>query len=484
MTSEKLPEWIADLTDKVSSDKDLRLWIQEQKPPDLKSLVELAEAYQTAHKNVGKGNDKQSSRFSEETTDLNQTKGHITPDCTLRNKPQFRVGDHKRGKIALCLDKRGQTGPCSTGDEYASDPVLDPSSGPCQAVQTRAQKIKQSEEEMRIEKNTEKYSDDLPLTEPFQIINSDSNFQMCTRQELIDAQKSDHTLDTIISYITDDSDEQSYFTIRSDILYRIFRTYSRKTISLIVDPQKFRKTVLTLECQRRVQKGRVSQHPMDEPFQRIAIDFVGPLPLTENKNKYVLVCMDYSARYLEAFPLANQEAATVAVTLIQLFSRVCIAKELSTDQGSNVMSDLMVQEEWEEPTNSDNSVLGYVLETTENLRQMTELARQNAKEAKQKKKTYYDKKSRTRNLKVGEKVLVLLPTHTSKLRASLKGPYVITDKISLVDYTIKMKGTTEKIFHINMLKLWYDRSDDLASSNSNVLACLDTISSLIVLMMK
>lgn len=109
---------------------------------------------------------------------------------------------------------------------------------------------------------------------------------------------------------------------------------------------------------------------------------------------------------------------------------------------------------------------------------MTELARQNEIEAKRKQKTYYDKKSRTRNLEVGQKVLVLLPTHTSKLLASWKGPYVITDKISPVDYKIKMKGTTEKVFHINMLKLWYERSDDLESSKTEVLACLDIISSL------
>ncbi|CAC5401482.1 unnamed protein product [Mytilus coruscus] len=82
---------------------------------------------------------------------------------------------------------------------------------------------------------------------------------------------------------------------------------------------------------------------MDEPFQRIAIDFVGPLPLTENKNRYVLVCMNYATRYPEAFPLANQEAETVDDTFIQLFSRVDVAKELLTDQGSNFMSDLMVQ---------------------------------------------------------------------------------------------------------------------------------------------
>ncbi|CAC5401084.1 unnamed protein product [Mytilus coruscus] len=432
--------------------------VDRHTPPDLKSLVELAEAYQTAHKDVGKGNDKgqSSSDFQKKqqsksngnnqgqykletrTCFVCNRKGHIAPGCNLRNKQQ--------GKIGLCLDKSGQIEPCSIVDENASGMTIRLPGVSCDEVKTNK----------------------VPgLDIVF--------FKICTRQELIDAQKSDHTLDIIRSYITNDSDEQSYFT------------YYRSCP----------------ECQRGVQKGRVSKSPlisippMDEPFQRIAKDFVGPLPLTENKNRYVLVCMDYATRYPEAFPLANQEAETVADTLIQLFSRVGVAKELFTDQGSNFMSDLMVQvshhllydrhvrgplailkEEWEEPTDSDNSVLSYVLETRENLQHMTDLARQNEIEAKRKQKTYYDKKSRTRNLEVGQKVLVLLPTHTSKLLASWKGPYVITDKISLVDYKIKMKGTTEKIFHTNMLKLWYDRTDDLESSKTEVLACLDIISSL------
>jgi hypothetical protein len=29
---------------------------------------------------------------------------------------------------------------------------------------------------------------------------------------------------------------------------------------------------------------------MDDPFQRIALDFVGPLPMTDSKNRFILVC--------------------------------------------------------------------------------------------------------------------------------------------------------------------------------------------------
>ncbi|CAC5396726.1 unnamed protein product [Mytilus coruscus] len=205
MTSEKLPEWMADLIDKGEpastcfdlykrmqvaeraekaadrdmrksemdnsyrlrelelrekysrlSDEDSRLYdkiktailvryeltseaYRENKPPDLKSLVEPAEAYQTAHKDVGKGNDKgQSSsdfqmkpqsksngnnrgQYKRETRTcfVCNRKGHIAPDWVLRNKSQFKEVEHKQDKLALCLEKREQTGPCSTVDEYA-----------------------------------------------------------------------------------------------------------------------------------------------------------------------------------------------------------------------------------------------------------------------------------------------------------------------------------------------------------------------------
>ena len=80
---------------------------------------------------------------------------------------------------------------------------------------------------------------------------------------------------------------------------------------------------------------------MDEPFQRIALDFVGPLPMTDSKNRFILVCVDYATKYPETIALRDQEASTVSNALISLFSRVGIPKEMLTDQGSNFMSELM-----------------------------------------------------------------------------------------------------------------------------------------------
>ena len=57
-------------------------------------------------------------------------------------------------------------------------------------------------------------------------------------------------------------------------------------------------------------------------MQIVATDSLGPLPLTSNGNCYLLVATDYFTRWVEAYPIPNQEAVTVATKLTQeLFFR-------------------------------------------------------------------------------------------------------------------------------------------------------------------
>ena len=49
----------------------------------------------------------------------------------------------------------------------------------------------------------------------------------------------------------------------------------------------------------------------------MATDILGPLPQMPNGNKYVLVVSDYFTCWCEAFPIPNQEATTVANTLVE-----------------------------------------------------------------------------------------------------------------------------------------------------------------------
>ena len=64
---------------------------------------------------------------------------------------------------------------------------------------------------------------------------------------------------------------------------------------------------------------------------------------------------------------------------------------------------------------------------------------------------------RLREFEVGDTVLVLLPTSTSKLLVKWQGPYQITKLVGLVNYRVDMHDRRKRfrIFHFNMLKLFY-----------------------------
>ena len=90
-----------------------------------------------------------------------------------------------------------------------------------------------------------------------------------------------------------------------------------------------------------LQAEMISMPLIDNPFQRIAMDVVGPLPRSRSGNKYILTISDYATRYPEAIPLPSTEASWTAKELVLLFSRVGIPEEILTDQGTNFMSALL-----------------------------------------------------------------------------------------------------------------------------------------------
>ena len=91
----------------------------------------------------------------------------------------------------------------------------------------------------------------------------------------------------------------------------------------------------------------------------------------------------------------------------------------------------IVKEEGEDlnPEVLKQSAISYILDARERLKKMT--ASDNSKETlqKEKQKKYFDKKTKDRQLKVHDKVLLLLPTSTKKLLAEWRGPYEIIDQV-------------------------------------------------------
>ena len=87
-------------------------------------------------------------------------------------------------------------------------------------------------------------------------------------------------------------------------------------------------------------------HPIpafEEPFSRVIIDCVGPLPKTKSGNQYLLTIMCASTRFPEAIPLQNITAKTIVAALIKFFSLFGLPKSIQSDQGSNFMSGIFQQ---------------------------------------------------------------------------------------------------------------------------------------------
>ncbi|GBO39193.1 hypothetical protein AVEN_80366-1 [Araneus ventricosus] len=64
-------------------------------------------------------------------------------------------------------------------------------------------------------------------------------------------------------------------------------------------------------------KGRLQRYNVGTPFERMALDILGPFPVTTKGNRYALVLMDYFTKWPEAIPIQDQETLTVAEELVR-----------------------------------------------------------------------------------------------------------------------------------------------------------------------
>ena len=88
-------------------------------------------------------------------------------------------------------------------------------------------------------------------------------------------------------------------------------------------------------------RSPMKQYNVGAPLERTAIDVLGPLPVTSDGNKFILVIADYFTKWTEAFPMSNQEATTVAKILVDEFvSRFGTPLQLHSDQGTNFESNV------------------------------------------------------------------------------------------------------------------------------------------------
>ena len=101
-------------------------------------------------------------------------------------------------------------------------------------------------------------------------------------------------------------------------------------------------------CQKRKLTRVKTKMPMritDTPirtFEKIQIDLVGPMPITESGNQYMLTWQDCLSKYSGAIPLAKIDSSHIAIALVE--NLICIfgcPEAIQTDQGSQFISNIM-----------------------------------------------------------------------------------------------------------------------------------------------
>ncbi len=66
----------------------------------------------------------------------------------------------------------------------------------------------------------------------------------------------------------------------------------------------------------RQQCARLQQELMGAPFDHVAFVVIGPLPITGNGNRFILMIIDYFSKWAEDYALPSHRAETVAECIV------------------------------------------------------------------------------------------------------------------------------------------------------------------------
>ena len=102
-------------------------------------------------------------------------------------------------------------------------------------------------------------------------------------------------------------------------------------------------------CSKSKGPNKTPRAPMQltsagRPMERIAMDIVGELPLTEKSNRYIIVISDYFTKWVEAFAISNMEAKTIAELVAkEVVARFGVPSTIHSDQGKQFEGNLFLE---------------------------------------------------------------------------------------------------------------------------------------------
>ncbi|CAC5414217.1 unnamed protein product [Mytilus coruscus] len=86
-------------------------------------------------------------------------------------------------------------------------------------------------------------------------------------------------------------------------------------------------------------KATMKQYLVGAPWERMAIDILGPSPCSVNINRYLMVVQDYFSKWTEAMPIPDTKAVTVAKKFVERIVTIFgVPLSIHSDQGSNFES--------------------------------------------------------------------------------------------------------------------------------------------------
>ncbi len=99
-------------------------------------------------------------------------------------------------------------------------------------------------------------------------------------------------------------------------------------------------------CQKVNKSGQrkacmVERPVISEPFESLAVNLVGLLPMGKGDARYLLTAICMTCRWPDAIPLKNITVKSVAAGLIDIFSRTGLPLQTSSDQGGQFNSRLI-----------------------------------------------------------------------------------------------------------------------------------------------
>ena len=100
----------------------------------------------------------------------------------------------------------------------------------------------------------------------------------------------------------------------------------------------------TRKTPRNRHKAPLLPIPVGGAFERVAVDCLGPFPVSRSGNRYITVFCDYLTKWVEAFATPTVEAHVIARLLIdEIICRHGAPRYLLSDRGTNFLSKLVLE---------------------------------------------------------------------------------------------------------------------------------------------